>query len=80
MPRRIRREPCRAERTGAGCYEPGAEITFGFCAWHWDELPEDLQDRVQWATEEGGPFDLDAAIRAALDHLADTAREGKEEA
>jgi hypothetical protein len=68
VPRRLRGEPCRAAHLTA-CGEDGRELTYGFCDWDWDRLPEDLRARIEWADEEGSPSDRAAAYRSALQDI-----------
>lgn len=59
--RRCRVPRCREER-GEGV---------PFCEEHWDQVPDDLQIRVQWAYDDGSTLDIRAAIRAAAEAIRD---------
>lgn len=51
------------------CEEQGSQFYHGCCAWCWERIPEDVQERIRWATEEGNAIDQRAAWDAARSTL-----------
>lgn len=60
------------------CYVPGCDRHVSrdgqvICRKHWFDVPEDLQERLRWAFENGTSVEKQAAVLAALDALQEGA-------